>query len=126
MGKCILLETAFIICKLSMNEAATKLSKQWETEEEVCVHAISLLKLVHAFAELLDISGYICPEDGGKFLDKCSIFLDLPVYGVERRCVNFDQDFAGSRLIDGGVLNDKIAKSLVEIKCFLRGRHRFR
>ena len=95
-------------------------------KEEACVHAISFLKLLHAFAKLLYISGHIRPKDGGEFLNKYSIFLYLPVHWVERRCLNFDQDFAGSRFIDRRVLNDKIAKSLVETKCFLRGRHRVR
>ena len=75
-------------------------------------YTVAFRKRGDAFADLLYISRDIHSNDGGIMFDKHAMFLDLPVYRIERCCLIPDQQFSWVRFVDWGRPQNEVVGEL--------------
>ena len=73
-------------------------------------HSIAQRQVLNALAQLFHRAGKVRPENNGVFGNEKSISLHLPIEGIERGCVNFDQDLTRTRSRYWNGANDEVCR----------------
>lgn len=87
------------------------------------LHPVPFFEFCYSIPYFDYISRNIGPQNDGICIQIDTKFLYFPVYGIERRGLNLDENVIRVRFVNLGILDRELPELLVKKQSFLRGGH---